>query len=239
MISVNDRLPSNAEDFEMVHGLYQNDDNTTPKLTSTSQNQNLFNTFISPQNKNVVRLTALFLLVISAGFLLIRSTQHVGVSKHTTNHLMKSSEGLSHYDTIVSEQCSQLQDSSNLFAFLLPCGEYQSNEIEMRCLSPEECEDAIRGTIPTWELVTDELTGNSITKKFEFPDFQHAFLFMTQAAQLAEKNQHHPDWRNLYNTVEVILTTDDQMCLSTYDIHLAKGMDYLYNMQLDSAVERR
>eukprot|EP01035_Chromulina_nebulosa_P030940 gene30940-41181_t len=41
-------------------------------------------------------------------------------------------------------------------------------------------------------------------------DFQNAFLFMASSAQLAEKNQHHPDWRNLYNTVDVVLTTDDQ-----------------------------
>lgn len=60
-------------------------------------------------------------------------------------------------------------------------------------------------------------------------DFQNAFLFMASSAQLAEKNQHHPDWRNLYNTVDVVLTTDDQACLSTFDFELAQGMDLIYS----------
>jgi 4a-hydroxytetrahydrobiopterin dehydratase len=52
---------------------------------------------------------------------------------------------------------------------------------------------------------------------------------MASSAQLAEKNQHHPDWRNLYNTVDVVLTTDDQACLSTFDFELAQGMDLIYS----------
>jgi 4a-hydroxytetrahydrobiopterin dehydratase len=54
---------------------------------------------------------------------------------------------------------------------------------------------------------------------------------MSSSAQLAEKNQHHPDWRNLYNTVDVTVTTDDKACLSTFDIELAQGMDALYTAQ--------
>ena len=50
-------------------------------------------------------------------------------------------------------------------------------------------------------------------------------------AQLAEKNQHHPDWRNLWNTVDITLTTDDKFCLSNFDIFLASGFDYLFNLQ--------
>ena len=52
---------------------------------------------------------------------------------------------------------------------------------------------------------------------------------MTQVAQLAERNQHHPDWHNLYNQVDVTLTTDDQACLSTFDIELAQQMDLIYD----------
>lgn len=50
---------------------------------------------------------------------------------------------------------------------------------------------------------------------------------MSQSAQLAEKNQHHPDWHNLWNTVDVIVTTDDKACLSTFDIELAQGMSLI------------
>ena len=45
---------------------------------------------------------------------------------------------------------------------------------------------------------------------------------------MAEKNGHHPDWRNLYNTVDVTLTTDDKACLSTFDVEFAKGLNLLY-----------
>ena len=79
--------------------------------------------------------------------------------------------------------------------------------------------------IPEWNYQKD---GDYISRSFSFTDFQGAFLWMTQSAQLAEKNQHHPDWKNLYNTVDVKLTTDDKMCLSSFDIQLAQGMDYLY-----------
>lgn len=84
-------------------------------------------------------------------------------------------------------------------------------------------------TVPDWTWVRNSTTGDSITRSFEFADFQNAFLFMAGSAQLAEKNQHHPDWRNLWNTVEVTLTTDDQACLSTFDFELAQGMDMLFS----------
>ena len=70
---------------------------------------------------------------------------------------------------------------------------------------------------------------SKISVAVTFLDFQNAFLFMASSAQLAEKNQHHPDWRNLYNTVDVVLTTDDQACLSTFDFELAQGMDLIYS----------
>ena len=51
---------------------------------------------------------------------------------------------------------------------------------------------------------------------------------MSEGAQLAEKNQHHPLWTNLYNTVDITMTTDDKACLSTFDIEAAQGFDLLY-----------
>lgn len=81
-------------------------------------------------------------------------------------------------------------------------------------------------------LSMNSTVGDSLSRSFEFSDFQSAFLFMASSAQLAEKNQHHPDWHNLYNVVDVTLTTDDQACLSTFDFELAQGMDLIFlNMQ--------
>jgi 4a-hydroxytetrahydrobiopterin dehydratase len=50
---------------------------------------------------------------------------------------------------------------------------------------------------------------NKLTRTFKFADFVEAFAFMTQVALIAEKMNHHPDWRNVYNTVEITLTTHD------------------------------
>ena len=50
---------------------------------------------------------------------------------------------------------------------------------------------------------------NSLYRKFSFPDFTAAFGFMTQVALIAEKMDHHPKWTNVYNTVEVWLSTHD------------------------------
>ena len=50
---------------------------------------------------------------------------------------------------------------------------------------------------------------NSLKKSFQFKNFSEAFAFMTRVAFLAEKMNHHPDWRNVYNTVEITLNTHD------------------------------
>lgn len=55
---------------------------------------------------------------------------------------------------------------------------------------------------------------------------------MAEVAQLAETNQHHPNWSNLYDVVDVTLNTDDQECLSTFDIQLAQAMDSVAKLQL-------
>lgn len=88
--------------------------------------------------------------------------------------------------------------------------------------------------IPDWKLNHNSTTGDYITRLFTFNDFKTAFYFMSTSAQLAQKNDHHPNWSNLYNVVDVILTTDDKLCLGTFDIKLAEGMDYLYNYILNA-----
>ena len=68
---------------------------------------------------------------------------------------------------------------------------------------------------------------DAITKKFIFADFNQAFGFMTRVALVAEKLDHHPEWFNVYKTVEVTLSTHDAGGLTERDIKLAEMMDRL------------
>jgi 4a-hydroxytetrahydrobiopterin dehydratase len=66
---------------------------------------------------------------------------------------------------------------------------------------------------------------DAIAKKFVFVDFNQAFGFMTRAALVAEKLDHHPEWFNVYKTVDVTLSTHDAGGLTERDIKLAEAMD--------------
>ena len=66
---------------------------------------------------------------------------------------------------------------------------------------------------------------DAITKKFVFKDFNEAFGFMTRAALVAEKLDHHPEWFNVYKTVEVTLSTHDAGGLTDLDTQLAEAMN--------------
>jgi 4a-hydroxytetrahydrobiopterin dehydratase len=68
---------------------------------------------------------------------------------------------------------------------------------------------------------------DAITKKFVFGDFNAAFGFMTRAALVAEKLDHHPEWFNVYKNVEVTLSTHDAGGVTELDIKLAEAMDRL------------
>ena len=68
---------------------------------------------------------------------------------------------------------------------------------------------------------------DAIRKEFKFKNFIDAFGFMTRSAIWAEKWNHHPEWSNVYNRVEVLLTTHDVDGLSELDVKLAKKMDAL------------
>jgi 4a-hydroxytetrahydrobiopterin dehydratase len=73
-----------------------------------------------------------------------------------------------------------------------------------------------------------EVSGrDAIYRKFTFRDFNEAFGFMTRAALMAEKMDHHPEWSNVYRTVEVTLSTHDAGGLTERDIRLAEAMDRL------------
>jgi 4a-hydroxytetrahydrobiopterin dehydratase len=71
-----------------------------------------------------------------------------------------------------------------------------------------------------------EVTGReAIARTFVFKDFNEAFGFMSRAALVAEKHDHHPEWRNVYKTVEVVLATHDAGGVTERDIALAKAMN--------------
>lgn len=76
--------------------------------------------------------------------------------------------------------------------------------------------------LPQWRAVQGR---DAIARKFEFKDFNEAFGFMARVALLAEKMDHHPEWFNVYKTVEVTLSTHDAGGVSENDIRMAKVMD--------------
>lgn len=75
-----------------------------------------------------------------------------------------------------------------------------------------------------WSKTDDR---DAITKTYKFKNFVEAFGFMTRAALIAEKMNHHPEWFNVYNRVDVTLTTHDAGGLSDLDVALATKMDKL------------
>lgn len=88
-------------------------------------------------------------------------------------------------------------------------------------LSPEARAAALT-SLPQWAEVSDR---DAITRKFVFADFNAAFGFMSRAALMAEKMDHHPEWFNVYKIVDVTLSTHDCGGLSERDIKLARFMD--------------
>lgn len=75
-----------------------------------------------------------------------------------------------------------------------------------------------------WEMVPGR---DAIRKTFEFANFVDAFGWMTRAAIWAEKWDHHPEWTNVYKTVDVVLSTHDVGGISALDAKLARKMDSL------------
>ena len=76
--------------------------------------------------------------------------------------------------------------------------------------------------LPGWTI---EPNRDAIVKTFVFRDFVEAFGFMSQVALVAERMDHHPEWSNVYKTVNVLLTTHDAGGLTSKDITLAREME--------------
>ena len=90
-------------------------------------------------------------------------------------------------------------------------------------LSDTERKQALE-KLPDWNHDADR---DAITRKFEFADFSEAFAFMTRVALIAESMDHHPEWSNVYNKLEVTLTTHDCDGLSENDVKMAEKIDKL------------
>lgn len=76
--------------------------------------------------------------------------------------------------------------------------------------------------LPGWSDVDGR---PAIARKFQFDDFNAAFGFMTRVALVAEKMDHHPEWSNVYRTVDVVLTTHDTGGVTTRDVALAAAIN--------------
>lgn len=88
-----------------------------------------------------------------------------------------------------------------------------------RKLSSSEIDSAI-GSLPGWSV-----TGGKLHREYRFPDFAHAFGFMATAAPTIEKNDHHPEWSNVYNRVVVDLVTHDADGITDADVDLARLLE--------------
>ena len=100
-------------------------------------------------------------------------------------------------------------------------GHYRS--MASKSLLESERTEALTNKLTNWKMVKDDR--DAITKTFEFKDFSQAWSFMSRTALVAESMDHHPEWCNVYNRVEVVLTTHDCNGLSQKDVDLAMKMD--------------
>jgi 4a-hydroxytetrahydrobiopterin dehydratase len=83
---------------------------------------------------------------------------------------------------------------------------------------------ALPATLSGWSLVEGR---DAIRRAFRFKDFSEAWGFMARVALLAEAQDHHPEWSNVWNRVEIVLTTHDAGGLSARDVRLAQAIDAL------------
>lgn len=88
----------------------------------------------------------------------------------------------------------------------------------------QEGRAALAASLPEWRILPGR---DALHRAFRFADFNAAWGFMARVALLAEAQDHHPEWSNVYNRVEITLTTHDAGGLSARDIRLARAIDAL------------
>lgn len=84
--------------------------------------------------------------------------------------------------------------------------------------------ESVMAELEGWELSPD---GKALSRAYKFSNFSQAFAFMTRVALIAEKLDHHPEWSNVYNRLEIRLTTHDAGGLSERDIAMAHAINKL------------
>lgn len=82
----------------------------------------------------------------------------------------------------------------------------------------------LAATLPEWQPVAGR---DALHRRFTFANFSEAWGFMARVALLAEQQDHHPEWSNVWNRVEITLTTHDAGGLSARDVRLARAIDAL------------
>ncbi len=93
----------------------------------------------------------------------------------------------------------------------------------MQPLTPD-ARAALPTSLPLWRLLPER---DALARDFRFPDFSAAWGFMARVALLAETQDHHPEWSNVYGRVGIVLTTHDAGGLSDRDVRLALAIDRL------------
>src|SRR5690606_615582 len=98
---------------------------------------------------------------------------------------------------------------------------HRQNTMLRKRLTDDEVNEALSG-LEGWQKTQDR---EAISKSFRFKNFSEAFGFMTRAALYAEKIDHHPEWYNVYNCVDVTLSTHSENGITELDIKLARKMN--------------
>jgi 4a-hydroxytetrahydrobiopterin dehydratase len=94
----------------------------------------------------------------------------------------------------------------------------------LKKFTAEQLEAALQ-SLPGWKRHGRR---EAIRRQYAFDDFAHAFSFMTQVAIMAEKRNHHPEWSNVYNKVDITLTTHDAQGVTGRDVELARYADQAF-----------
>ena len=121
---------------------------------------------------------------------------------------------------------SLLANNTAFFDDLMPCADFSTLSVEERCLSEAEIVEAKR-RLPEWTF-----EGAAVRRAFLFANFREAFTFLARGAQLQDKNDHHAEIRSVYNSVDVVFTSDQLSCLGTFDVESAAAYDALLTLPM-------
>lgn len=131
----------------------------------------------------------------------------------------------------VSAAAGSLASPTALFAALSADATFAVDAaLNSTCYADAAAERAAVAAVPAWDLVNGSAKGepDAVHRLFLFQDFRTAALFMSQAALVFDRNDHHPVQTNVYNSVDVSLSTDDRKCLSTFDVATAGALDAIF-----------